>query len=43
MEAKQCDECSNEDLIYLEQYACGEHYKCKDCGKEICFPFETNT
>lgn len=35
-----CPDCGSENLAYLEQYACGEHWKCKDCGKEICIPIK---
>lgn len=27
-----CSECGSENLDYLEQYANGEHWECRDCG-----------
>ncbi len=30
-----CKECGSEDLSYIDQYANGEYWKCKDCGKQF--------
>lgn len=38
-----CYDCGEDrNFAYIDQYACGEHYKCKSCGKEICFTTPTN-
>jgi hypothetical protein len=39
-EEMYCNECGSEDLAYLENYACGTHWKCRDCSKEHCFAHE---
>lgn len=32
-----CNQCGEDwNLAYLEQYACGEHYQCMECGHEVC-------
>lgn len=31
-----CHECGGDNLAYKDQYACGEHWICRDCEKEIC-------
>lgn len=28
-----CTDCGSTDLKYLDQYANGQHWECKDCGK----------
>jgi hypothetical protein len=30
-----CTDCGNDKLAYLDQYANGEYWKCKECGKEF--------
>lgn len=30
-----CTDCGNADLAYIDQYANGEYWKCKECGKEF--------
>ena len=30
-----CTDCGNDDLAYIDQYANGEYWKCKECGKEF--------
>ena len=30
-----CTDCGGEDLAYIDQYANGEYWKCKDCGKQF--------
>lgn len=38
-----CTMCGEEDnLSYLTQYACGDHYECNECGHEICFSNKPN-
>ncbi|HYH14949.1 MAG TPA: hypothetical protein VD794_07010 [Flavisolibacter sp.] len=32
-----CTNCGGDNLAYIEQYACGEHWECKDCKHEICY------
>ena len=32
-----CPDCGNEDLEYLDQYANGEYWKCKECGNQFIF------
>lgn len=32
-----CSDCGNEDLKYLGQYANGEEYECKECGKKFIY------
>jgi hypothetical protein len=30
-----CTDCGSNDLNYLDQYANGEYYECKECGKQF--------
>lgn len=30
-----CTDCGNDKLAYIDQYANGEYWKCKECGKEF--------
>jgi len=34
-EVPYCTDCGNEDLAYLDQYANGEHWECKECKKQF--------
>jgi transposase-like protein len=34
-EVPYCTDCGSEDLTYLAQYANGEYWKCKECGKQF--------
>lgn len=36
MNEKYCWDCTSANLAYIDQYACGEHWVCRECGKEIC-------
>ncbi len=43
IEEPHCDDCgaSGDDLAYIEQYANGEEYKCKECEKIFIHLFPT--
>ena len=30
-----CTDCGNDDLAYIDQYANGEYWKCKECGNQF--------
>lgn len=34
-EKPYCTDCGNDDLAYIDQYANGEYWKCKECGKQF--------
>ncbi|MCG8734782.1 hypothetical protein [Tenacibaculum finnmarkense] len=34
-EVPYCTDCGNEYLAYLDQYANGEHWECKECKKQF--------
>lgn len=34
-EPPYCTDCGGENPLYMDQYANGEQYKCRDCGKEF--------
>lgn len=38
-----CTDCGCENLRYLDQYANGEYWKCKDCGKQFIWNTKENT
>ncbi len=35
-----CSDCGSEDLAYLDQYANGEYWRCKECGKEFIYKLD---
>jgi len=36
-EAPICSQCGCTEMIYIDQYANGKYYKCKDCGHESTY------
>ena len=39
-EEKYCNNCGSEDLAFKENYACGQHFICRECNEELCFNHE---
>lgn len=39
---RYCTDCESENLEYLDQFACGEHWRCLECGHENCIAPEAD-